>query len=74
MPPIIGWNRKVSGIDPQPSPMTSQSRVQTTSFWKKIGSVHQSPKSPSPPMPGVVAEITRAAPMQNTTSLTMYRR
>ena len=55
MPPIGGRKRKVSGIEPQPSPMISQSSVQTASFWKTIGSVHQSPKSPSPPSPGVVA-------------------
>ena len=34
--------------------MTSQSSVQTASFWKTIGSVHQSPMSPRPPSPGVV--------------------
>ena len=54
-------------------PSTSHSSVHTTSFWNTIGSVHQSPKSPSPPMPGVV-EITSSAPRQNTTSFTTYSR
>ena len=65
-----GEKRKVSGIDPQPRPTTSQRSVQTTSFWKTIGSAHQSPNSPRPPRPGVVAEIASAAPNEKTTSLT----
>jgi hypothetical protein len=51
----------VSGIDPQPSPTTSHSKVKTANFWKTIGSVHHWPISPIPPSPGVVAEITSAA-------------
>ena len=62
IPPIMGENRNVSGIDPAPRPTTSHSSVQTTSFWNTIGWVHQSPKSPMPPRPGVVAPITRIAP------------
>ncbi len=62
MPPIIGANRNVSGIEPAPRPITSHSIVHTTSFWNTIGSVHQSPKSPMPPSPGVVAPITNIAP------------
>ncbi len=59
----MGLKRKVSGIDPHPRPMISHRSVQTTSFCQTIGSVHQSPKSPSPPRPGVV-EITSAAPTE----------
>ena len=60
----------MSGIDPQPSPITSQSTSQTTTFWNTIGSVHQSAKSPRPPRPGVVAEISRNPPSAKTTSFT----
>jgi hypothetical protein len=63
--------RSVSGIDPEPSPRISQIIVQTTIFWKTIGSVHQSPRSPSPPMPAVVAEIVSSAPSAKTTSFRM---
>ena len=61
--------RNVSGIEPQPSPRTSQSTSQTTIFWKTIGSVHQSPMSPRPPIPGVDAAMIRNAAIEKTTSL-----
>ena len=60
-PPIGGLKRKLSGIEPAPSPRISHSSVQTANFWKTIGSVHQFSISPSPPSPGV-SEITRKAP------------
>ena len=60
-PPIGGQNRAVSGPDPQPRPNTSNSRVNTTTFWYTIGCVHQTAMCPKPPRPGV-SEITAAAP------------
>ena len=69
-PPIGGTKRKVSGMEPQPSPSPSHSIVQTASFCQTIGSVHHSLTSPRPPSPGV-NEITSAAPTEKTTSLTM---
>ncbi len=68
-----GRKRKVSGIEPEPRPTISQRIIQTTSFCQTIGSVHQSPKSPSPPSPSVVP-MTAIAPMVKRTSLTMYSR
>ena len=43
-------------------PRISQTSVHTANFWKTIGRVHQSPMSPSPPTPDVVAEITANPP------------
>ncbi|MDX6662031.1 MAG: hypothetical protein QOG09_133 [Solirubrobacterales bacterium] len=40
-------------------------------FWKTIGQSHQSPISPRPPIPGVVAAIVSSAPRTKTTSLRM---
>ncbi len=60
-PPIGGTKRKLSGIEPAPSPRISHSSVQTANFSKTIGCVHQLPKSPTPPSPGVV-EIASSAP------------
>jgi len=59
----------VSGIEPAPRPRISQSSAQTASFWKTIGSVHQSPTSVTLPSPGV-SEITKKAPTVQTTSFT----
>ena len=57
--PSGGRNRKVSGPNPQPKPSTSNSSVQTMTFWKTTGSVHQSATLPSVPMPGVAAAKAR---------------
>ena len=60
----------MSGIEPQPRPMISQSTSQTTTFWKTIGSVHQSPMLPRPPSPGVVAPMIAKPATAKTISLT----
>ena len=61
-PPDIGENRSVSGSEPAPRPRISQSIVQTTAFWKTIGSVHHSPRSPRPPSPELVAAMISRPP------------
>ena len=45
--------RPVSGPDPQPKPVTSNSSVKIMNFWYTIGCVHQSAMWLSPPKPGV---------------------
>ncbi|CNH81677.1 Uncharacterised protein [Mycobacterium tuberculosis] len=46
-------NRPVSGPDPQPNPVTSNSSVKIMNFWYTIGCVHQSAIRLRPPRPGV---------------------
>lgn len=53
--PIGGRKRIVSGPKPHPRPSTSNSSVQTITFWNTTGSNHQSFRFPSEPMPGVDA-------------------
>ena len=59
--PSGGRNLSVSGPNPQPSPMTSNSTVKTTAFCRRIGSVHQSPMWDSVLIPGV-RDVTQAMP------------
>ena len=70
-PPIGGENRNASGIEPDPSPRISQTSVHTASFWKTIGWLHQSVKSPGPPSPGVVRPIRISPPTKKKASFTM---
>ena len=54
-------NRPVSGPDPQPKPVTSNSSVKMMTFWYTIGCVHQSAMWLSPPKPGVSEMIAAGA-------------
>ena len=71
-PPISGENRPVSCIDPEPRPRISHNSVQTVSFWNTIGTIHQRPKSVSPPRSGVVAHVTRNPPTTKAISFIVY--
>ncbi len=50
-----GKNRLFSGPKPQPSPITSNSSVYSTTFSKTIGSDHHEPTRVNPSMPLVVS-------------------
>jgi hypothetical protein len=53
--PIGGKKRLFSGPKPQPRPMTSNSIVYNTTFWKTIGSVHHDATSVKPSIPLVAS-------------------
>jgi hypothetical protein len=58
-----GKNRLLSGPKPQPSPTTSNSMVNSTTFWNTMGSVHHEPTSVKPSIPLVLSTISHAARM-----------
>lgn len=53
--PIGGKKRLFNGPKPQPRPTTSNSIVNSTTFWKTIGSDHHDPAAVNPSIPVVVS-------------------
>ncbi len=53
--PIGGKKRLFSGPKPQPSPMTSKSIVNSTTFWNTIGSDHHAATLKNPSIPLVAS-------------------